>query len=332
MKNILYTVAINKDGTLIKAIDAEKENDFFCPLCKTELILRKSGKTGKGSKRPHFAHRTLTPNCTPETALHFNFKNLLAKKIQQHIEQEKPLPIFWECKHCYDLHSGDLLKKIKSVKVEHNMTVCQPDIALFDFNDNVFAVIEVVVTHKPEENVLSYYLENNIILIQINLTSDEDIENLEDKISYPDIVEICFNPKCKNCGHFQHKIKMTIVDGPCWKCSSTMKVAIIEGGMERGGSTCGADEFTKQEIEFAKSKGTIIKTHYSKTMHEKYLASTCNKCGAFAGNFYLFTQYLQPASIGELPSETFEIGYYCDHCIEIDLDNSEFEDDNFEYL
>ena len=169
------------------------------------------------------------------------------------------------------------------------MTICQPDIALFDFENKVFAVIEVVVTHKPEEKVLTFYLENNIILIQINLTSEEDIENWKDKISKPDIVEICFNPKCKTCGHFQHKTKMTIVEGPCWKCHSSMKVSIIEGGMERGGSSCGADEFSKEEIEFAKSKGTIIKSHYSKTMHERYLASTCNKCGAFAGNFYLFS-------------------------------------------
>ncbi|MDO6676916.1 hypothetical protein MK851_15520 [Tenacibaculum sp. 1B UA] len=321
MKKILHTVAINKSGDLITAKNAKKGSDFFCPLCKNELILRKSGKTGKGSKRPHFAHRILTPNCTPESALHFNFKNLLVEKIKQKIEKEEPLSISWNCKHCYDFHSGNLLKKIKSVKVEHNMTLCQPDIALFDFENKVFAVIEVVVTHKPEEKVLNFYLENNIILIQINLTSEEDIENWKEKISKPDIVEICFNPKCKTCGNFQHKTKMTIVEGPCWKCHSSMKVAVIEGGMERGGSSCGADEFSKEEIEFAKRKGTIIKSHYSKTMHERYLASTCNKCGAFAGNFYLFTDYLQPASIGELPSETFDIGYYCNNCFEIEEDD-----------
>jgi competence CoiA-like predicted nuclease len=77
MKEILYTVATDLYGTLIKAFDAEKGGSFFCPECKTKLILRKSGKTGNGTKRPHFAHRGLTPNCTPETALHSVFKNLL---------------------------------------------------------------------------------------------------------------------------------------------------------------------------------------------------------------------------------------------------------------
>jgi len=262
-------------------------------------------------------------NCIPETALHDSFKNLLADKLRQHITTQTPLPISWQCEYCYDGHTGNLLKKIKAVKVEHNMTVCQPDIALFDGDDKVFAAVEIVVTHKPEENVLKFYHDNNIILIQINLTSDKDIDELENKIAKPDFVGTCFNPKCKTCGHYQQKTTMTIVDGPCWKCGSTMKVAVVEGGMERGGSSSGADEFTSQEIEFAKSKGAIIKVHYSKTMHEKYLANTCTKCGTFAGNFYLFTQYLQPASMGELPSETYDMGYHCDHCIEVAFENTE---------
>lgn len=323
MTTFLYTVAIDKDGNFVKANDAEKRDNFFCPVCKTELILHKSGKIGKGTKRPHFAHRALTPNCTPETALHYAFKNLLAAKLQQHLMKQTPLPMAWRCEYCYGGHSGNLLKKIKLVKVEYNMTVCQPDIALFDNNDRVFAVVEVVVTHKPEENVLKFYKDSNIILIKINLTSDKDIDELETKIANPDFVGTCFNPKCKTCGHYQQKSTMTIVDGPCWKCHSTMKVAIVEGGMERGGSSSGADEFTPQEIEFAKSKGAIIKAHYSKTAHEKYLASTCPRCGTFAGNFYLFTQYLQPALTGELPSETYDTGYYCDHCFEVTFENAE---------
>ena len=316
MTTILYTVARDKDGNLVKANDAEKGNNFYCPVCQTELILRKSGKSGKGAKRPHFAHRELTPNCTPETALHYLFKNLLADKLQNHIETQTPLLMTWQCKYCYSEHSGNLLKKIKSIKVEHNMRICQPDIALLDSDDKVFAVIEVVVTHKPEEHVLNIYKDANIILVQINLKSDKDIDELETKMANPDIVETCINPKCKVCGHFQRKTTMTIVDGSCWKCHSTMKVATIDGGMERG-SASGPDMFTLKEIEIAKSKGVIIKLHYSKTVQEKYLANTCPNCGNFAGDFYLVSQYLAPAISEELPSETFDIGYHCDHCIEV---------------
>lgn len=100
MKKILYTVAYDKGKNLIKASDAEKGNEFYCPVCKEELILRKSGKTGKGSKRPHFAHQNLTPNCNPETALHFSFKNLLYKYLEEHITGNIPLQFSWDCKYC----------------------------------------------------------------------------------------------------------------------------------------------------------------------------------------------------------------------------------------
>lgn len=322
MSKILYTVASDGNGKLVRANDAEKGDDFFCPICKTELILRKSGKTGKGSKRPHFAHRALTPNCTPETALHYSFKTLLAEKLQHHITSESALPIFWLCQYCYAEHSGNLLKKIKSVRVEHNMTVCQPDIALFDDNDKVFAVVEVVVTHKPEKQTVEYYEEENIILIQINLKSDRDLDELERKIAKPDLVATCYNPKCKVCGYFQQKTTMTIVKGPCWKCNSTMKVAIVEAGIERG-SSVGPDKFTSKEIDLARSRGVMIKEHYSKTLGKKYLANTCSKCGAFAGEHYLFTDYHAPASYGELPSIPLDVGYHCDNCSKLAFEKAQ---------
>jgi len=316
MIEILYNVALDNDGHLIRANDAEKGNDFFCPICKSKIILRKSGKSGKGTKRPHFAHQELTHNCTPETALHYSFKNLLADKIQEHISTQTPLSILWLCKYCNDPHSGNLLRRIKSVKVEHNLIVCQPDIALLDNDDNVFAVIEVVVTHKPEENVIKYYVENNIILIQINLKSDKDIDDLNNKISNPDFVGTCFNPRCDKCGNYQQITRMIIVDGYCWRCASEMRVACIIEDMEYDGTTVGPEEFSPQQVEFAKSKGAIIKYHFSKTEQRKYLANTCPKCGTFAGNHYLFTQYVQPADCGELYSEKYDMGYHCDYCIE----------------
>lgn len=322
MSKLLYTVATDKFGNLIKANDAEKGNDFLCPVCRTDLILRKSGKTGKGTKRPHFAHRALTPNCTPETALHYSFKTLLAEKLRQYIESERSLPISWRCQYCYAEHSGNLLKRITKVKAEHNMTICQPDIALFDKEDKVFAVIEVVVTHKPEKSVMEYYDQENIILIQINLISDLDLDELENKIAKPELVATCFNPKCTACGHFQQKTTMTIVDGPCWKCHAKVKVAILEGGQDRRGSHLGPDEFTAEETKFARDRGVLIKEHFSKTVRARYLANTCAKCGTFVGNHYLFTDYFVYATSGEFPSETFEISYHCNHCAELKPDRS----------
>jgi len=324
MMKILYTVAIDKNGQFVKANDAEKGNNFFCPVCNSDLVLRKSGKTGKGTKRPHFAHQSLTSNCTSETALHYSFKNLLVNKLQQHITAQMPLPFSWECEYCGIEHSGNLLKKVKTVKIEHNLTLCQPDIALLEENGKVFGAVEIVVTHKPEENVLKYYSKNDIILIQINLTSDKDIDEIERKISRPDRVLTCLNPKCKICGHYQSKKRMTIIDGTCWKCRNIMKVAAISisnGGMVRGiSNNLRPSDFTSEEIAFAKSKGVILKTQYSKTVHDSYVANSCAKCGSFVGDHFLHTDYIVPASFGQLSSQIYNIGYHCENCEEIEYE------------
>lgn len=327
MGNILYTSAIDKMGNLVKANDCKKGEDFLCQICKSKVILRKSGNLGKGTKRPHFAHKTLTPNCTPETALHYAFKNLLLKKIEQHLKAQMPLYITWLCKFCGDEHSGDLLKRVAVVRMEHNLTLCKPDIALLGDDEKVVAVIEVVVTHKPTGNVLKFYNDNKIILVQINLNSDEDIEDLENKFAHPSLVEFCYNPKCVTCGQFKQKKIMTIIEGSCWKCDNAMKIATIS--LSNGGSLKGLSnylsplDFTSNEIDFAKSKGVILKTQHSNTAQENYLANTCLKCEAFVGGNYLFTQYISPAGYGELSSEAFELGYHCEHCDGVDYEKDE---------
>lgn len=70
-------IFLNEKDNLIHINDAEKGKNYYCLICNNNYILRKSGKTGKGSKRPHFAHNRLTANCTPESVLHYSFKKLL---------------------------------------------------------------------------------------------------------------------------------------------------------------------------------------------------------------------------------------------------------------
>ena len=87
-KDILYSIAETSTGQLINAIDADKESAYVCPACKQPLLFRKGLK-----KRPHFAHKVLTPNCTAETALHYSFKTLLYDKIKKHLDLDLALGI-----------------------------------------------------------------------------------------------------------------------------------------------------------------------------------------------------------------------------------------------
>lgn len=308
MPYFLHIHAKDESGNQVKADDAIKGNTYYCPVCKQEFILKKSQRVGKGTRRTHFAHKVLSPNCKPESVLHYLFKNSLADKLTLYIETKSPLSFSWNCSFCNRVHSGNLLKKIKLVKVEHNLIVCQPDISLLGNNNEVFAVIEIVVTHSPEEKALRFYNDNDIILIQINLTSDDDLDEVESKISKPNEVNICFNPKCRVCGHYQSVKVMTIIDGTCKKCSRIVKIAKISnsnGGLIRGSNNLNAYSFRSEEIAFAKSKGVMLNSQ---------LKTTCKKCGWYIDDFHVFTDYIFPAELGEFSSEKFDMGYHCDYC------------------
>jgi len=254
-KEILYVTAFDNNGVLVKAKDAEKTLDYFCLGCKEKLILKKSGKTGKGSKRPHFAHYSQSPNCTPEGVLHKSFKLLLLEKIKKHITEKSPINIEWECIYCHEKHKGNLIQCAIDVKDEFQMDKCRADIALIDQEGKPFATIEIVVTHKPEEATISYYKENKIALIQIELESEYDLDIIDAKINFPTSVDYCFNPQCPNHGEYFYIRKPKILKKKCGNfhiMTSCIAVTNHYFGLQQ------STDFTDEEIKSAKSKGVVF--------------------------------------------------------------------------
>lgn len=100
-------------------------------------------------------------------------------------------------------------------------------------------------------------------------------------------------------GHNTIQRNLLIIQCGCWKCKLPMQIAVCECPDEDY-DYCGPDEFTNEELIFAREMGLLIEEHFSKTAEYSYLANTCQSCGAFTGNFELFAEYIQPALIGEL--------------------------------
>jgi ssDNA-binding Zn-finger/Zn-ribbon topoisomerase 1 len=303
-KNILYSIARTPAGELIKAVNAKKAVSYVCPACSQSLILRKGTH-----KRPHFSHKFLSPNCTPETALHHGFKTLLFSRIEEHIFRNLPLEMQWDCPNCGGEHRGNLLKKAVSVRLEYNLGLCKPDIALLDSCNRTVAVIEIIVTHAPEQKALDYYEANRIAVVSYELESDEDIKRLDAPILKPDNVTVCSNPKCSKCNNHLSKKYILIIDANCWNCRSPMKVAALRGDMEY----IDQGDFSSSDIQIASQYGVLMKSHYSRTAERKYVASTCRKCGAFCGKHYLFTDYIANPYYS---CQKLDVGYYCPYCSE----------------
>ena len=123
---------------------------------------------------------------------------MLLELISEHINKKLPLYINWDCNICRNKHNGNLLGVIKDVKDEYNLEVCRPDIALINEAGIASIIIEIVHKHEPENNVIDYCTEHNIILIRIKLDTIDDLENIENRIMYPSNVWF-FNPlNCPN--------------------------------------------------------------------------------------------------------------------------------------
>lgn len=227
IKEILYTTALNENRNIIHVNDAEKGEAYYCPMCKDKFILRKSERIGKGTKRPHFAHNNLSPNCTPEGVLHYSFKKSLIHLLKRYKSEDKPLIINCKCNICnFDISSKlptNLLQIANKIEEEYHLKVCQPDIALLDMNGKVIAAIEIVVTHEPVENTLLYYEKNGITLIQINLESEDDLLRVEERITNPDIVNFCLNPKCTNFKNHAMSRLLHVKNARCFHCKHPVK-------------------------------------------------------------------------------------------------------------
>lgn len=278
-KEILYTSALNENGNVVLINDAEKGRTYYCPKCNNDFILRKSGNTGPRSKRPHFAHKNLTRNCTPEGVLHHSFKKLLVDLLKSYKSENKPLIMNWKCDSCSadypekDLTSNLLVKTDRIIE-EYNLKVCRPDIALLDTDGEVIAAIEIVVTHAPEENVLRYYKENGITLIQINLFSEDDLHKIQEKIINPDIVNLCLRTNCSNYKNHVAKKKLMISEKKCERCSHPMRVCKVAIDSVFGNIM--GSKLTNRDLETAELNGVIFKKD-TKNRHLSFVCKTCEK-------------------------------------------------------
>lgn len=298
---LLLPYAYDPDGNLVSIDDVTKGEKYTCPSCGAELSLRIS-KIPPGQKyhrRNHFAHKGNTDNHCSESFLHKLFKERCAEYIRNKIAKHEDLYFECFCEECFKPHKDNLLKEALRVVTEIDLDICKPDIALLDGNDKVIIVIEIVVTHKPEDKALKYYEDNNIACLQINVDDFSDCDNIEKKLSRPSKMSACPNPICQECGNRMSKRTLITTTASCWSCGQRMKIAMV---LEDEVFLLQPSKFNKEEISLAKELGANIRLKYENTSKTSYLANICRHCNA-------------PLSYDHSPhEEERDVGYGCSHC------------------
>lgn len=261
-----------KDGELVSidSVPSGLECGCVCPVCNKKLVAR------KGDKKVHyFAHHSIA-KCSGETLLHYLAKYFLAKRIRSSINRNEEFQIRWKCNTCFKTHIGNLVKNVVSMQLEVDFKVCRPDLVLLDEKNEVFAFLEVVVSHHPEEIVVEYCKKNGVFLLIIVIKKMSDI----DRIVSNSPLDLKSNSACisKRIRKSYHVAEMQ-----CWKCKKNMKVAFsIFDGVINTPKT-----FKEQDVEIVRKFGVIINQSPKSTMWGSSLSNMCGKCGSFVGEFEL---------------------------------------------
>lgn len=269
-----------RDGNLIhiSQVDSGLACGCICPVCHTPVIARKGAK-----RRHHFAHQPGAV-CNAETVLHYIAKNLIYQKLTQALKNGSELPISWKCKFCSDRHCLNLLKDVSHIDPEKDLGECQPDLTLFNSGEMPTAIIEIVVSHPPEENVITFGNRKNIPVIIFEFHSAEDLESLElSEVFHPKQVLYCTRTRCPECNFPLFVKTLYIMNGTCWRCGSPMKIAFMT--IEE--TVHGPEEFSENDKALVRKSGVFLKEVYSRKENKRIIANTCPSCVIYTGNKFL---------------------------------------------
>ncbi|MBN2601042.1 MAG: hypothetical protein JXR87_03500 [Candidatus Marinimicrobia bacterium] len=263
-----------KDGRLvhISTVARGLKCNAVCPVCKIAVVARKGEKI-----RHHFAHYP-GANCSTETVLHYIAKQFLYEKLISAIALKQLVQIKWKCIACSHRHSLNLLEDVCQAALEKNLDNCRPDISLLDKNNKPRALIEIVVSHRPDDKVLKYCNQQQIPLLIFRIANAEALEalGLYHGID-PTVVLYCPREHCVHCDAPLFEKRLFIIDHSCWRCGAPMRLAVMQINHKLYGIT----HFSAEDQQIARDKGVVFREHFSKKSKQPEIA------GAYRGKICL---------------------------------------------
>lgn len=305
------------DGELVWAADLKEQGErpagLTCVGCNAAVGLR-AGK----QVRPHFAHRSRADACSAgETVLHSTAVRVMAAAIRSAMSGHRQYPILVRCTRCDTERPGDLARWAGgSVAVDRVFRDgVRPDLLILDGSNQPRFVVEVIVSHAPEEQSLSVYRSAGLPVITVWPTW-ETIIRLRDGLGADDYRRIewlrsayrevgiysivdppCNHPRhsheglvsCQTCDNSARLMGIELAQVTCWKCHRLVPVLDV---VDHSGSSLRSFAASDASVvglgQISRSLGVDLRMDHSRTASTDYLMHHCRHCGAKQGDFFCY--------------------------------------------
>jgi len=305
VEGIQYPYALDKGGSIVKAVDAPRSEIYSCIACGERMVLRRGE-----IKRPYLAHYTENPNCTPETVLHKMAKDNIKAGIDTALSLNFEYPLTWRCPICNQEHKGNLARSPREVETEVSLDGVRPDVLLSSMEGRPLVAVEVVVTHSPEKGAIEAYKRLKLPVIMVK-PGWEDLEKLKSGLGLVKAWQApCGAKRCPKCKKAMNEIEIgAFKGGSCLYCGKP----ILNMGLMTDKSWY-SKRLSLGMIKPARSIGVIL-TQAGIVFHgERPIVYQCSKCGALQIGKWGNIRYLTQGPVRREGLEKSKTYYRCETC------------------
>ncbi|MBA7497236.1 hypothetical protein ES702_07848 [subsurface metagenome] len=305
IEGIQYPYALDKGGSIVKAVDAPRSEIYYCINCGERMVLRRGE-----IKQPHFAHYTENPNCAPETVLHKMAKDNISQGIDTALSLNFEYPLTWRCPICNQEHKGNLARSPREVETEVSLDGVRPDVLLSSVKGKPLVAIEVVVTHRPEKGAIEAYKRLKLPVIMVK-PGWEDLEKLKSGLGLVKAWQApCGAKRCPKCKKPIDEVEIGAFKGAsCLYCGKPILVMglMIDKRWDSRKLSPGA-------IKPARSVGVLLTPSKVASYAERTIVHVCSKCGALQIGKWHNIRYLVHTEVRREDLEKSKPYYRCEKC------------------
>jgi len=219
-------------------------------------------------------------------------------------------PFAWRCQVCNQEHKGNLTRSTREVKTEVSLDGVRPDILVSSTKGKSLVAIEVIVTHRPEQEAIEAYkrLKLPVLLVEPGW---EDLEKLSSGLGLVEAWQVlCVAKRCPRCKGQMEEIDIGVFTGRnCYKCGGPLlSIALVKGKI------ASFINLAPGIIKPARGLGVLMKKVHTVIYHLDIAVDQCPACRALQVGHPHEVKYISDLETGGRKLVKRKPCYRCQNC------------------